>query len=383
MATRYPAIFIGGPPHVGQGWLAYHLHSALARRGVTHYLLRVLPTSASAQALPRTPGELRRYARPGETPALVERVGREIAGRHLPLLVDVPGALEEVAPLIMAACTGAILVAEDAAGLARWRDLADSQALPLLAELRVAPDDRQPCDASGPRLRGTLDEQGSAPPSGRCVEELIERLERLCRFDAGTRYRLHRSLIDLDPLQLQAAIHALPAHPQPDNPWRPAELPAFLAELPTDQPLAVYGAAPAWLVAASAMHNNAERFILYNVPHGWIRLPILRISDDSHEIRLRWSRVAEAGYTSLVFAPAADLEPADLDGTAAPAVDLAGGVILGGDLPDWLAAALGRAYAGAAWCGVVDPALGQVVIVYSRRADVAIGSMRGATRNEE
>src|SRR5690349_1274603 len=126
MATRYPAIFVGGPPNSGKSWLTFQLSRALKPRQVIHYVLRAHPDGEGHWRYEAPAGaadELRRLAKQPWTAAFAQHIGRDIANRHLPLLVDAGGMVSEETRQILSQCTGAILIASSAKAheLEQWR----------------------------------------------------------------------------------------------------------------------------------------------------------------------------------------------------------------------------------------------------------------------
>jgi len=390
MATRYPAIFIGGPPNSGKSWLTYQLSRALARRQVTHYVLRAHPDGEGHwrfEAPSDTANELRRLAKQHWTPAFAARISRDIANRHLPLLVDAGGLVSDQTRLILAHCTGAILLADEPARLDEWRTLVADQALPLLAELRSTLAEQQTIDDQGVTLRGTISGLGpNRSPVGACFDQLVERLDGLCRFDAALLFRIHCALIEDEPLNIAAPINDLPAHHLPERPWTPAELPQLLAGLDAAAPLALYGAGPPWLTAALAAYTDPARIQLFNVALGWVAPPPLRLSGEMDATRLHWEQdEREPAYCHLRFTiPGAYLDYDDAIATplAVPRVAPERGVVLDGRLPNWLYAALARVYADAAWVGVYEPRAQPpaAVVVRSRTQQHPIGSTEPLTQ---
>jgi len=385
MATRYPAIFVGGPPNSGKSWLTYHLSRALKRRQVVHYVLRAHPDGEGHwryEAPADVADELRRLAKQPWTRAFAEWISRDIANRHLPLLVDAGGLVSNETRLILAQRTGAILLAADTARLDAWRALIADQALPLLADLRSVLDGPQTLDDQGVTLRGTISGLGPArSPAGPCFELLVDRLDRLCRFDPVLLFRAHAALIDIEPLNIEAPIQALPAHSMPVNPWLPDELRQLIAGLDPGAPLAVYGAGPPWVYAALAAATDPAPVQVFNIALGWVALPSLAPGAPMDTARLHWELDdRDAAYRRIRFTiPDSYLDYDDAIATllAVPAILPGCGVVLDGRLPNWLFAALARVYATATWVGVYETRSRppHAVVVRSQLAHVPVGSV--------
>jgi CRISPR-associated protein Csx3 len=388
MATRYPAIFIGGPPNSGKSWLTYQLHIALKRRGVAHYVLRAHPDGEGhwRYEAPRpVADELRRRATQGWTPAFAERISRDGANRHLPLLVDAGGKVSDEIRRVVSASTGAILIAADPAALASWRALISAQALPLIADLQSVLEGPQRVDEHAATLRGVVSGLGpDRDPAGACFDALVARLDHLCRFDAATLARLHQAMIEIETIDIEAPIGPLPGHHLPDAAWQPAELPALLAQIAPCEALAIYGAGPPWLYAALAARCAPAPVWVFNIARGWVAPPPLTPAVTADPARLTWELLRRPGYLHLRLAiPNAYLDYELAAGTPIPIVEPGSGVVIDGRLPQWLFAALARAYLACAWVGVYEPRKHGAVIVWSNHTDVAVGSLRDLAPDEE
>lgn len=385
MATRYPAIFVGGPPNSGKSWLTYHLSRALKRRQVIHYVLRAHPDGEGHwryEAPAAAADELRRLAKQPWTAGFAQRISRDIANRHLPLLVDAGGKVSDETRQILSQCTSAILIAADPARLEEWRALVADQALPLLADLRSTLDGPQAIDDQGVTLRGTINGLGpNHSPDGLCFERLLDRLDGLCRFDAARLVRAHGALIDDELLNIEAPIGGLAAHSLPANPWLPHELPQLLAGLDLHAALAVYGAGPPWLYAALAAFNDPFPIQVFNVALGWVVPPALILRDTLDSTRLQWALDdRDLAYRRVRFSiPGAYLDYDDAHTTPLmiPPISADRGLVLDGRLPSWLYAALARAYVAADWVGVYEPRAqpAAAVVIRSRLADLPVGSL--------
>lgn len=380
MAPLFPAVLIGGPPHAGKSTLTYRVSAALRRRGLAHYALRASPDGEgnwSSEASADLVAELRLRSKQDWTPAFAEQISRDIANRHLPLLVDAGGVVSPETHMIAASCTHALLVAPRAAALAPWRELAARHGLPLIAELVSQLDGPQRVDQEHPYLSGVISGlTRTASSEGRCFDALIERLAGVFAYDAHELFRAHCLLTDVElVIHVELPIHPLPAHPTA-NQWQPGELPVLLASLPTHQPWGIYGRGPVWLYAALAAANLPQRCVVFDVRQGWVDPPPLHPGDNDDPERLRWDAVDKhAGYTQVRFSiPNGYLDWRAAAGVPVPQVPTEKGVVLDGKLPNWLWAALARTY-GCPWVGVFQPQLEAAIVVRSRSADHALGSV--------
>jgi CRISPR-associated protein Csx3 len=380
MASIFPAILIGGPPHSGKSTLTYRLRAALSERGVTHYVLRAHPDGEGNwhTEVPRSVVKaLRERAKRPWSEELARLVSRDIGARHLPLLVDVGGVVSAENEMIAAQCTHAILIAHDWALLEPWRELAAAQGLGLVAELRSVLDGPSSIIDRGATLRGDIGGLGEGLSSeGATFDALIERIAQICAYDADELYRAHLALTDVElVLHVEQAIYPLPAHGR--NGWRPEELPALVASLPPPTPLGVYGIGPGWLYAALAAASHPARFVLFDPRLGWVEPPPLAFGDAHDPKRLLWRQVEPA--PQLIHLKL-DIPGPYLDYDAAPETPIPRlpadrGVILDGRLPHWLVTALARAYADTPWVAVYQPQLAGAVVVRSRDPAVALGSV--------
>jgi len=117
----FPAILIGGPPHSGKSVLAYNLSHALRPR-VTHYLLRACPDGEGDWANEIDQSLVRTIRVKGDwTRTWVDRICRDIAARHQPLLVDVGGKPEPWQEPIFGQCSAAILLGRSPETIEVWR----------------------------------------------------------------------------------------------------------------------------------------------------------------------------------------------------------------------------------------------------------------------
>lgn len=380
MSVVFPAILIGGPPNSGKSTLVYRLRKALHERGVSVYLQRAHPDGEgnwSAEAPRSIVRALRaRAKRPwAAAPELAGLASRDIAARHLPLLVDVGGVVSPENELIAAQCTHAITIAHTPALLAPWHELAATQGLALIAELHSNQHGLPALSDAGPTLRGAIGNLDPAhTPHNPTFDALVERVAQICAYDAEELYQAHLALTDVElVLHVQQAIYPLPAHDT--SAWRPDELPTLIGSLPAATPLGIYGIGPNWLYAALAAASHPARLVLFDPRLGWVEPPALQHASAPDPTRLRWGvQPAAAGALRLTFdLPGAWLDYDAMAGTPIPALPPHAGVVLDGKLPHWLTAALVRAYIGQPWVAVFQPQARGAVVVCSRDPAVRLG----------
>ncbi len=382
MAPTFPAIFLGGPPHSGKSTLLYRLSHALRQQQVGHYALRANPDGEgdwSQEAAHAVVRELRMRAKSDWTPDFAERISRDITQRHLPLLVDVGGLRTPETEQIAAVCTHGIVLSRDPDELERWRDLLYRQGRPVIAELLSKPDGPQQVDSSDP-LRGTITGLAHGVSSdGVCFTALVDVLHTHFTYSPDELFRAHEAAVGVDlVLHLERRIYPLPPH-QPDQGqyWQPAELPELYASLPAHEQLALYGRAPNWLYAGLAAFSAPPPY-LFNPFTGWVTPPVLAPAAAHDPSRLRWDAVAVQSHATQISlsVPGSYLEYAEAHDLPVPQVPSDRGVLLDGRLPNWLYAALARAYRTAAWVAVLQPQTGYVV-VWSQQDDVPVGTVLG------
>jgi CRISPR-associated protein Csx3 len=384
MALVFPAIFIGGPPHSGKSTLTYRLRQALLARGVAHYVLRASPDGEgnwSSEAPRSLIAALRERAKGSWSESLGALISRDIASRHLPLLVDAGGKISDENAMIAAQCTHAILIAADPADLVPWRDLVATHGLALIADLHSSLDTAQSLVEALPTVRGVIG--GLAPgqsSDGAVFDALCGQVAQLFAYAPDELFRAHLALTDLDlVLHVEQAIYPLAAHAP--NSWRPDELPRLLGSLPPATSLGVYGIGPGWLYAALAAFSYPARFVLFDPRLGWIEPPAVTPSRAADKTRLRWD--LEQGPANEIRLRldivGSYLRYDDAAGLPIPQLSPDRGVIIDGRLPHWLTAALVRAYRAAPWIALYYPPLHQSIVISSHDPALPIGSLRTAS----
>jgi CRISPR-associated protein Csx3 len=370
----FPAILIGGPPHSGKSVLAYSLSQRLRQLGLAHYLLRACPDGEGDWANEIDQSLTRLLRVKGHwTPALVERVCRDIAGRHLPLLVDVGGRPEPWQEPILAHCTHALLLASRPEELTVWQDYARRYGLPILAELQSSLTGPAELYAEGPVFQARLAglERGSRQ-SGPVFEALVQKLSPYLAYPDAELRRLHltsapvQTTIDLDRL---APTLGVPLDGRQAR-WEPVHLPRLLDELPTAEPLGLYGRGPNWLYTAAALQTHPAPFSQFDPRLGWVSPPELRSGPPPPEAELKVRPERHPAGLKLDFTlSGAFLDYDEAPGLIIPPAPAGEALILSGKLPLWLFTALGLAYRAAPLLAVYQPKLKAAVVVASTRPD--------------
>lgn len=370
-----PAVIIGGPPHSGKSVLAYSLTRSLREHGVLHYLLRAYPPDCEGDWFHEGKRDVVRHLRlkgaRGE--AWLPLLRRDIARRHLPLIVDMGGLPAPAQETILDDCTHAILLTPNDEARQEWIVRFARHGLVLLADLRSDLHGRNRLEQKEPLVRGILAglERGTQA-KGTAFDALVMRLADIF---ATTSPGLRRRHLESAPTELCVDLERLAQQTGRDpHQWRPDDLPVVLDYLPAEKSLALYGRGPNWLYAAAAAHALPAPFFLFDVRLGWVKSPTIPEGDPTSEDPLTVRQRTLPGAQLLEFG----LPDAYLDITEVDELRLAPcpaeGAILSGKLPLWLWAALVRA-CDATWVAVVQPQLPGAVVVRSRSGEPAVGTV--------
>jgi CRISPR-associated protein Csx3 len=370
-----PAVVIGGPPHSGKSVLAYSLTRALRERSVPHYLLRAYPPDYEGDWFQEGERELVRHLRlkGARSEAWLPLLRRDVARRHLPLIVDMGGLPTPEQEVVLNDCTHAVLLSHDEATQLEWEARIAARGLVLLANLRSDLRGENRLEQREPLLLGTLArlERGRRA-EGPAFDALVTRLANLfTSASPGLRDRHLRSA----PVELVVDIERLAKqHGWDPNQLPPEDLPAVLEYLPEQEPLALYGRGPNWLYSAVAVHAFPAPFFLFDVRLGWVEAPTILEGDPvpGGPLTVRQRPLIDARLLEF------DLPDAYLDITEASELRLprcpAEGAILSGKLPLWLWAGLARA-CDTPWVAVVQPQVEGAVVVSNRSQEPAVGAV--------
>ncbi len=381
----FPAVMIGGPPHSGKSVLAYSLTQALRARGVAHYVLRAYPDGEGDWANEADQALVRRIRIKGQgTPGWIDRIGRDIANRHLPLIVDVGGRPTAWQEAVFDHCTHAILLtpAQAPAGeepaRPAWRGLAARHGLPLLADLRSSLTGEDWVEENHPILRGQITglERGRTA-HGPTFEALVNHLAALFAYDEAELRAAHRAMASVElVVELGRVGQALKLGGEWRR-WAPQDLPALLDYLPAGTPLGVYDRGPNWLYAALALHACPAPLYQFDVRLGWVAPPTLSLTPGpgsplitSHLLEGR----AQARLELTLGQNYLDYDEAD--GLPLPPPPLGKGLVLSGKLPLWLWTALALTYRQVPWLAIFQPQLHrQAVVVASQDERLPLGGL--------
>lgn len=389
---RFPAVLIGGPPHSGKSVLAYSLTQALRRRGIDHYVLRAYPDGEGDWANEADQKLVRRMRFKGQgTPEWVNHICRDLAGRHLPLIVDVGGLPTADQERIFVFCTHAVLLTRNPASHKEWHDRMARHGVPVIADLTSRLEGPSRLIASAPVLRGVITglERG-ATASGPVFEALVERLATLFACDQAELRRSHFALAPVElVIDLDRLAHTLNVSFQGEQAtWEPHQLPVVLDYLPATTPLAIYGRGPNWLYAALASLAHPAPFYQFDVRLGWVQALSMPTSPNypvmssdpatTPETSLAFRVAATAEYTHIEgHLPKAYVDYSEVETLRVPPVPAKRGIILSGKLPQWLYTSLALTYIQAPWLAVFQPQLNQAVIVRSTDDAHIVGNCLG------
>jgi len=377
-----PAVAIGGPPNSGKSVLAHSLTRALRERGVLHYLLRAYPPDCEGDWFQEGDREAVRHLRikGARSEAWLPLLRRDVARRHLPLIVDVGGLPTPEQEAVLDDCTHGILLTPDRATRRDWAARFALHGLIILADLRSELYGQNRLEREQPLVRGTLAglERGQRA-TGPTFAALVARLDTLFTAASGDLRRRH---LESAPAELAVDLERLAGQVEQDpHNWEPASLPVVLAYLPEGEPLALYGRGPNWLYAAAAAHAFPAPFFLFDVRLGWIEAPDVQVGRPAPNGPITVQQRPLPGARLLAFGlPDAYLDLADAADFRVPPCP-AEGVVLSGKLPQWLWAALARAY-DAPWVAVMQPQERGAVVVRSQSQEMQVGAVVPARAGE-
>ncbi|MGC8879395.1 MAG: CRISPR-associated protein Csx3 [Anaerolineae bacterium] len=377
----FPAVAIGGPPHSGKSVLAYSLSKALRARQIAHYVLRAFPDGEGDWANEADQALVRRIRIKGSvTPEWIQHICRDVARRHLPLIVDMGGQPTDWQEAVLDHCTHIILLTRDRASHAHWTRLARRHNLPVIADLHSVRSGEDVLHAHSPVLRGHISglERGRTA-SGVVFTALVDLVASLFAYDQGELRRIRIAnapadlVVELERLRRMLAT----AMDRPWEQWSPEQLGKVLVYAPPHLPLAIYDRGPNWLYAALAVHVYPALLYQFDVRLGWIAPPTLELAEDITTSPVRADITLQDPYAWVELSLPGDyLDYGEIEQVRLPRIPADKGVILSGKLPLWLWTAAARAYRIAPWLGVYQPQLGmQAVVVMTRVRNLRPGML--------
>ncbi len=376
----FSAVLIGGPPHSGKSVLAYSLTQALRAIGIDHYVLRAYPDGEGDWANETAQELVQRIRIKGHgTPQWTDRICRDIAHRHLPLVVDIGGQPTPDQERVLDNCTHGIVLAPTIDAQSEWVQRLARHNLPLLARLTSQRAGVDQIVESTPILVGTLTglERG-ALAQGTTFEALVERIAELFACDPAELRREHFScaptelVIDLDRLAHTLGVSLTGNKAD----WRYADLPRVLDYLPEATPISLYGRGPNWLYAAVACLTQPSPFYQFDPRLGWVQAMPLTFGPGRTDEPLQLHVAGRPDHSQVEGSlPEAYIDYAEVETLTAPPLPTGHGVVLSGKLPQWLYTSLAITYRGAAWIAVGQPQRQDAVIVYSQSDDLRPGDV--------
>lgn len=197
----FPVVAIGRPPHSGKSVLAYSLSKGLRARQIAHYVLRAFPDGEGDWANEADQALVRRIRIKGSvTLEWIQHICRDIARRHLPLIVDMGGQPSDWQEAVLDHCTHIILLTRDRTSYAYWIRLARRHDLQVIANLHSVRSGEDVLYAHSPVLRGHVSglERGSTA-TGVVATALGDSVASLFAYDQEELRRTHiaNALADL------------------------------------------------------------------------------------------------------------------------------------------------------------------------------------------
>ncbi|ABU59348.1 CRISPR-associated protein Csx3 [Roseiflexus castenholzii] len=352
----FPAILIGGPPHSGKSVLTYLLTQELRRQRVEHYVLRACPDGEGDWSQEAPPETVRLLRQKGSFSAnFVDRVCRDLAQRHLPLIVDAGGKPTRDQERIFDHCTHAVLISATVAGLTEWRERAERHGLAIIAELHSVLDGADRIDADAPVLRGQIGRlERHTGAVGPVALALAQRLKQVLSYTDVELKAYHLShaptelVIDIDHLARRIGL------PERERRWQPDDLPFALNEVP-DTALSIYGRGPNWLYAALALRAAPNTVFLFDPRLGWQPPVSLTCASSAAPDAVSWQITTTSEWTWIEMQPGMPyLDYHEIDGTTLPACDPQRGIVLSGKIPHWLTVGAALAYRHHPWLAIVQ-----------------------------
>lgn len=378
--NQFPAIAIGGPPHSGKSVLTYSLTQLLRDQHIEHYVLRACPDGEGDWSNESPPATVQLLRRKGAfTETFIQHVYQSIQNRHLPLLVDVGGRPTAEQEVILAHCTHIVLVSADEEGLAVWREIAQRNELPILAELSSSLSDTDHIYAEFPILRARIHGlERYRQAEGEVLQRLAWTVRSLFLCKPGQIREIHLKMAPTElAVDLQRVAQTLAL--APDGEWRPSDIPSVLAYLPAAEPIAIYGRGANWLYAALAGHAQPAAFFQFDPRLGWVKMPTLRVSSDAQPSMVHW-QIAEQADAQQLEMHISDtyIDFDEVNQLQLPSLPSDKGLVISGKLPLWLLTGVVCAYIQHApelpFISAFQPQVGNVIVA-ARQPSHAVGDL--------
>ena len=385
-ANSLPAILIGGPPNAGKSVLTYNLTRELRRLEIPHYVFRASADiegdwylRGNLETVDQIVEKVKDYRR--WTDIFRAFVCRDLAQRHLPLIVDLGGLPKDADNCIFQVCTHSILLLkdEDEQATQTWHRFTTTNGLPLLAELRSQLKGESILTAKEPIVTGIITELVQEARIHNNVFDAV--LERVCQlFSSYSLAELEKFHLDTAPIEYVVHLPQLLDALAPDtDEWTPEMLQPLLAKQPVQAAMSVYGRAPNWVYGALALHAGTQSFHQFDVRLGWVEPPVLQTSASGQSSRSLIHVQSEQyndAYVILIHPIHNYLDHREANKLAFPEPPNCG-VIVSGKLPQWLFTALARFYAqrDVPWIALNDAHDNRPVVIYSQVPSHPIGTI--------
>ena len=188
---------------------------------------------------------------------------------------------------------------------------------------------------------------------------------------------MHRETAPIEfVVDLDDQLHAL----APDTDvWTYDLLGPFLAELPPQTSIAIYGRGPNWLYGALALHAGTQAFYQFDARLGWVCVPTLQVSASEQlpkaPLHIDLPYIDDEQYMIEMHPPHNYIDYTEADQLAFPVPPSDLGVIVSGKLPLWLFTALARFYAqlNVPWIALTDAHNDTAIVIHSRVEKYLIG----------
>jgi len=376
MVNLFPAVLIGGPPYAGKSVLFYQITQALRERGVPHHAIRACPDGEGNwyhEGSPDTVSTIRVKLTTPWPPEFVQRICEDLQHRCLPFLVDVGGRPQPSDINLFRLCTRSILLlrADQPDSAQLWQQMVEESNLLPLARLSSQQTGDSAITALSPVLEGIitgLERHVAKAGHGPLFDELVERIVAL--FNSDGPHDQKKAHLKQAPTELVLDLEdALRTFTTSSTHWEPEMLQPFLASLPAQTPLSVYGVGPIWLYAALAAYEDPQPFYLFDPKIGWIQPARVYLgTEQSTEICIKPETRSDQDFTVLkITFPRDRIDYFQPDPLAFPPISPEQGLVIDGRVPNWLLTALVRLYkeAGVPWIAPFYVPLNKAVVAYS------------------
>jgi CRISPR-associated protein Csx3 len=303
----------------------------------------------------------------------VKRICQDLEHRCLPLLIDMGGRPKDSQINMLRHCTHAVLLlrTDEPDCTQLWQRLVTESDLLLLAQIHSQLEGISTITAHAPILEGTLtglERYITTLLTGPVFDALVERIVAL--FNSYSLQDLEKAKLEQAPTKLVINLYdALYALDPLATKWESEMLKPFLASVPTNTPLSVYGMGSNWIYAALAAHTDHQSLYQFDpkLPFGWIQPLALQLSSERFpEMLVKPYPYDDVTRLSISF-PSHRLEYFQPLPLPFPPVRTDVGLIIDGPLPYWLLTALVRLYkeVDVVWIAVYYPQFTMAVALYS------------------